>query len=148
MDSAASTVTPVAAVTKRKTIIAACQFCRSKKFKCDGKRPCDQCSARHRECTYFTAANETRQQSVKRKYEEVNQAFHDTNNLIRALMSSKGNHAHAVLDLLRAGHSPAEIVSHMQGSPVHDAVSFTYEQRLQRKALICICQSSCDLEDL
>ncbi|KAI0339126.1 hypothetical protein BDW22DRAFT_1400785 [Trametopsis cervina] len=39
----------------RRTAMA-CQFCRGRKLKCDGRAPCTNCEKRHIQCTYVPVA--------------------------------------------------------------------------------------------
>ncbi|EEU38491.1 uncharacterized protein NECHADRAFT_55236, partial [Fusarium vanettenii 77-13-4] len=38
---------------KRKRVSRACDYCRARKHRCDGRRPaCSRCSATHQPCSY------------------------------------------------------------------------------------------------
>ncbi|TEA12359.1 Activator of stress genes 1 [Colletotrichum sidae] len=52
--------TPNAPVQKRRRVTRACDECRRKKIKCDGKQPCTHCSVYSYECTYDKPSNRRR----------------------------------------------------------------------------------------
>ncbi|KAF6825568.1 C6 transcription factor [Colletotrichum plurivorum] len=51
---------PNAPVQKRRRVTRACDECRRKKIKCDGKQPCTHCSVYSYECTYDKPSNRRR----------------------------------------------------------------------------------------
>ncbi|CAI4217581.1 unnamed protein product [Parascedosporium putredinis] len=51
---------PTLPVQKRRRVTRACDECRRKKIKCDGKQPCTHCSVYSYECTYDKPSNRRR----------------------------------------------------------------------------------------
>ncbi|KAF2455849.1 fungal-specific transcription factor domain-containing protein [Lineolata rhizophorae] len=51
---------PAAPVQKRRRVTRACDECRRKKIKCDGKNPCTHCTVYSYECTYDQPSNRRR----------------------------------------------------------------------------------------
>ncbi|KAH8909980.1 hypothetical protein BR93DRAFT_444523 [Coniochaeta sp. PMI_546] len=51
---------PAMPVQKRRRVTRACDECRRKKIKCDGKQPCTHCSVYSYECTYDKPSNRRR----------------------------------------------------------------------------------------
>ncbi|KAK8058983.1 Activator of stress protein 1 [Apiospora phragmitis] len=52
--------TPSAPLQKRRRVTRACDECRRKKIKCDGKQPCTHCQVYSYECTYDKPSNRRR----------------------------------------------------------------------------------------
>ncbi|KAI1384697.1 fungal-specific transcription factor domain-containing protein [Hypoxylon trugodes] len=55
-----SSETPSAPLQKRRRVTRACDECRRKKIKCDGKQPCTHCQVYSYECTYDKPSNRRR----------------------------------------------------------------------------------------
>lgn len=51
---------PIAPMQKRRRVTRACDECRRKKIKCDGKQPCTHCTVYSYECTYDQPSNRRR----------------------------------------------------------------------------------------
>ncbi|KAF2665000.1 hypothetical protein BT63DRAFT_417543 [Microthyrium microscopicum] len=51
---------PIAPLQKRRRVTRACDECRRKKIKCDGKQPCTHCTVYSYECTYDQPSNRRR----------------------------------------------------------------------------------------
>ncbi|KAI5457834.1 hypothetical protein BGZ63DRAFT_364201 [Mariannaea sp. PMI_226] len=51
---------PLQPIQKRRRVTRACDECRRKKIKCDGKQPCTHCSVYSYECTYDKPSNRRR----------------------------------------------------------------------------------------
>ncbi|GKT47989.1 putative transcriptional regulatory protein [Colletotrichum spaethianum] len=60
MDEKPSEAGNNAPVQKRRRVTRACDECRRKKIKCDGKQPCTHCSVYSYECTYDKPSNRRR----------------------------------------------------------------------------------------
>ncbi|EGO57854.1 hypothetical protein NEUTE1DRAFT_81814 [Neurospora tetrasperma FGSC 2508] len=56
----ASSEPPTLPVQKRRRVTRACDECRRKKIKCDGKQPCSHCSIYSYDCTYDKPSNRRR----------------------------------------------------------------------------------------
>jgi hypothetical protein len=55
-----SSETPAVPLQKRRRVTRACDECRRKKIKCDGKQPCTHCQVYSYECTYDKPSNRRR----------------------------------------------------------------------------------------
>ncbi|KAH9887412.1 fungal-specific transcription factor domain-containing protein [Xylariomycetidae sp. FL2044] len=55
-----SSATPTIPIQKRRRVTRACDECRRKKIKCDGKQPCTHCQVYSYECTYDKPSNRRR----------------------------------------------------------------------------------------
>ncbi|EJS42438.1 stb4p [Saccharomyces arboricola H-6] len=62
----------------------ACEICKKRKVKCDGNKPCSNCSKHQKECLYdFKATNRRKRrrpatlltQNINKEYTEINEAF-------------------------------------------------------------------------
>ncbi|KAF2403557.1 hypothetical protein EJ06DRAFT_282845 [Trichodelitschia bisporula] len=58
--TAAQGAKPSAPIQKRRRVTRACDECRRKKIKCDGKQPCTHCTVYSYECTYDQPSNRRR----------------------------------------------------------------------------------------
>ncbi|KAJ4424305.1 Gypsy retrotransposon integrase-like protein 1 [Gnomoniopsis sp. IMI 355080] len=59
-NASASNSNPSMPMQKRRRVTRACDECRRKKIKCDGKQPCTHCSVYSYECTYDKPSNRRR----------------------------------------------------------------------------------------
>ncbi|KAF7532085.1 hypothetical protein G7054_g8263 [Neopestalotiopsis clavispora] len=59
-DSGTPSDTPALPLQKRRRVTRACDECRRKKIKCDGKQPCTHCQVYSYECTYDKPSNRRR----------------------------------------------------------------------------------------
>ncbi|KAF8470534.1 fungal-specific transcription factor domain-containing protein [Kalaharituber pfeilii] len=60
MDSSGSASHPIKPLLKRRRVTRACDECRRKKIKCDGKHPCTHCTVYSYDCTYDQPSNRRR----------------------------------------------------------------------------------------
>lgn len=60
---------------KPKNITFACNACRRRKSKCDGRTPCQQCSVRNLECEYAGRPGQTRMQALKTRVDLYDELF-------------------------------------------------------------------------
>ncbi|KAJ1814604.1 hypothetical protein LPJ56_004805, partial [Coemansia sp. RSA 2599] len=100
---------------KRQRVSRACDRCRRKKVKCDGKQPvCTHCSAIGVKCTYLDA---TKKRGPPKGYIEViENRLRKVEELLCSLITTDSNAARHVLDDLRsADGSEAAIVSDSSG---------------------------------
>ncbi|OAQ65031.1 fungal zn(2)-Cys(6) binuclear cluster domain-containing protein [Pochonia chlamydosporia 170] len=99
---------------RKKSTIAACEACRRRKTRCNGRRPnCQLCLSRGSECVYATDPAETHGQALKRKYgaqEERRNAHEEFYHLLR---SRSEETVAAILQRVRAGASVDAIVQHV-----------------------------------
>ncbi|KAJ2724225.1 hypothetical protein GGI07_002095 [Coemansia sp. Benny D115] len=100
---------------KRQRVSRACDRCRQKKVKCDGKRPvCTHCEAISATCTYLDA---TKKRGPPKGYIEViENRLHKVEELLCALVESDPKTAKYIVDNLRsADGSKAAVVSDTNG---------------------------------
>ncbi|KAF1911756.1 hypothetical protein BDU57DRAFT_85766 [Ampelomyces quisqualis] len=89
---------------KRHRVSLACAACRSRKTKCDGRRPkCQECVARESPCQY----TETETAMQKRKHEDLETLF-------EMLKSFSEPEANALLSRVRAGADPSLLVEQVR----------------------------------
>ncbi|KAH9903958.1 nitrate assimilation regulatory protein nirA [Xylariomycetidae sp. FL2044] len=108
-------------IPKRKPIIAACETCRKRKSKCDGRRPiCSSCASTGRECLYSTKPSESRAAAHKRKYDQVDRELNDLREshanllrLIHAVRTRSEADAAAIFQRLREGGDTDSILRHI-----------------------------------
>ncbi|KAG6171166.1 hypothetical protein E4U11_000955 [Claviceps purpurea] len=109
---------------KRNVVVAACEYCRKRKAKCDARRPtCSSCIARGRPCTYTTNPSETRGSALKRKHQHLENDFdglqksHDAlQQLIQALQSREDRDALAIFQRIRQHEDAETIIEHLHAS--------------------------------
>ncbi|KAJ2878287.1 hypothetical protein FB639_003437, partial [Coemansia asiatica] len=100
---------------KRQRVSRACDRCRRKKVKCDGKQPiCTHCSAIGIKCTYLDA---TKKRGPPKGYIEViENRLHKVEELLCGLIMTDSNAARHVLDDLKSSDgSEAAVVSDASG---------------------------------
>ncbi|KAH4774753.1 hypothetical protein HBI81_041820 [Parastagonospora nodorum] len=89
---------------KRHRVSLACAACRSRKTKCDGRRPmCHECVARESPCQY----TETETAMQKRKHEDLEALF----DMFKTLAEPEAN---ALLARIRAGADPSLLVEQVK----------------------------------
>ncbi|KAK4502931.1 hypothetical protein PRZ48_006358 [Zasmidium cellare] len=124
------------AKAKRSQVTAACQNCRRKKVKCDGRRPCSDCSRRGIHCEYVAQENETPQQALKRKFDDLTRIY-------EGLASQDEDQAIETLRRIRAGHQVESILRHV--SQREDEPEL---ERHRRLFLTALAQSTAALDDI
>ncbi|EME44927.1 hypothetical protein DOTSEDRAFT_70844 [Dothistroma septosporum NZE10] len=135
----------------RHTVPAACQFCRSKRTKCNGEQPCAACAKRGLECVYVTKLedNETRQQAHKRKFEELSQAHQDLRRIYEILADRSNEHrALDVFRRIRNGQTPDTILRELRQIELQRPLSVSREQQLRQNFLTLVTQSTASLEEV
>ncbi|KIW06719.1 uncharacterized protein PV09_02414 [Verruconis gallopava] len=110
---------------KRSAVIAACDSCRHKKIRCDGKRPeCASC-VRHRiDCRYATVKGESRSAALKRKYNDYEQENSQLKQVLEAMRTKPYKEAIAILNLVRSTSHLMEVLDHITSL---DLTSFTQD---------------------
>ncbi|KAJ2453180.1 hypothetical protein EV183_002427 [Coemansia sp. RSA 2336] len=101
--------------SKRQRISRACDLCRRKKVKCDGKRPiCTHCEAIGNVCTYLDA---TKKRGPPKGYiDAIENRLLAAENLLKGLVLSDSNAARHVLNALRTSRDNASsLVSSSNG---------------------------------
>ncbi|KAG5937909.1 hypothetical protein E4U59_004112 [Claviceps monticola] len=109
---------------KREVVVAACEYCRKRKAKCDARRPtCSSCVARGTPCTYTTDPSETRGSALKRKHQQLENDFHrlqkshDTlQQVVQALQSREDRDALAIFQRIRQHEDAEIIIDHLHAS--------------------------------
>ncbi|KAG6302649.1 hypothetical protein E4U45_002659 [Claviceps purpurea] len=109
---------------KREVVVAACEYCRKRKAKCDARRPtCSSCIARGLPCTYATNPSETRGSALKRRHEHLENDFHRLQKshdalqqVVQALQSREDGDALAIFQRIRQHEDAETIMEHLHAS--------------------------------
>ncbi|KAG6102476.1 hypothetical protein E4U30_005953 [Claviceps sp. LM220 group G6] len=109
---------------KRNVVVAACEYCRKRKAKCDARRPtCSSCITRGKLCTYTTNPSETRGSALKRKHERLENDFHGLQKshdalqqVVQALRSRDDRDALAIFQRIRQHEDAETIMEHLHAS--------------------------------
>ncbi|KAG6056215.1 hypothetical protein E4U17_002343 [Claviceps sp. LM77 group G4] len=109
---------------KREVVVAACEYCRKRKAKCDARRPtCSSCITRGLPCTYATNPSETRGSALKRRHEHLENDFrvlqesHDAlQQVFQALRSREDEDALAIFQRIRQHDDAETIMEHLHAS--------------------------------
>ncbi|KEY71942.1 hypothetical protein S7711_07091 [Stachybotrys chartarum IBT 7711] len=107
---------------KRSTVKAACEQCRRRKVKCDGRRPgCFPCAKSGRTCEYVAEPSERRASAVKRKNDELQQQKHDelqqrlaNHTKLQDLLLANPEASGSILKRLRLGDDVTSVVREVQ----------------------------------
>ncbi|KZF24154.1 hypothetical protein L228DRAFT_266514 [Xylona heveae TC161] len=70
---------------KRRRVTRACDECRRKKIKCDGKQPCTHCTVYSYDCTYDQPSNR-RRNPAPQYIEAIEQRLHRAETILKAVM--------------------------------------------------------------
>ncbi|KIW15996.1 hypothetical protein PV08_06047 [Exophiala spinifera] len=76
---------PPAPMQKRRRVTRACDECRRKKIKCDGKQPCTHCTVYSYECTYDQPSNR-RRNPAPQYIEALEQRLQKTEAILRSVL--------------------------------------------------------------
>ena len=88
--------------SRRQLTRVACNACRWKKSKCDGRRPvCSRCVAEDIECRYDSDPDVSRAVALRRKNESLTQDVRQLRHLVDRLCSLPSAEAHMLLNELR-----------------------------------------------
>ncbi|KAF2008697.1 hypothetical protein BU24DRAFT_429269 [Aaosphaeria arxii CBS 175.79] len=94
---------------ERKRIAVACEACRMRKTKCDGRQPkCNKCDERRSTCIYAEVI------PMKRKYEELERQRSAHEELFEMLRSMSEQESYSVLQRIRAGANPESILNQIR----------------------------------
>ncbi|KAG6019158.1 hypothetical protein E4U19_007465 [Claviceps sp. Clav32 group G5] len=112
------------AYRKREVVVAACEYCRKRKAKCDARRPtCSSCIARGFPCTYATNPSETRGSALKRRHEHLENDFHvlqksydALQQVFQALQSLEDEDALSIFQRIRQHEAAETIMEHLHAS--------------------------------
>ena len=88
---------------RRQAILVACEPCRRKKCKCDGKRPiCGTCIARETQCTYDGEPDARRSVTLKRKNEALVEEVKRMRELLESMRSKPQSEAVEIFQHIRS----------------------------------------------
>ena len=88
---------------RRQAILVACEPCRKKKCKCDGKRPvCGTCVARETECVYDGEPDARRSVTLKRKNEALVEEVKRMRDLLESMRSKPQSEAVEIFQHIRS----------------------------------------------
>ncbi|PHH90501.1 hypothetical protein CDD83_3496 [Cordyceps sp. RAO-2017] len=105
------------AISKRTVVQAACESCRQRKIKCDGRRPsCAACGKLRRTCHYSTEPSESRAAALKRKHTEVVERLADHVDFIELLRTSSASGTREILSRIDAKHDVPSILQQVKDS--------------------------------
>ncbi|KIX02029.1 uncharacterized protein Z518_07968 [Rhinocladiella mackenziei CBS 650.93] len=76
---------PPGPMQKRRRVTRACDECRRKKIKCDGKQPCTHCTVYSYECTYDQPSNR-RRNPAPQYIEALEQRLHKAESILRSVL--------------------------------------------------------------
>ncbi|EXJ81245.1 hypothetical protein A1O3_07535 [Capronia epimyces CBS 606.96] len=83
--SSESGTKPTPPMQKRRRVTRACDECRRKKIKCDGKQPCTHCTVYSYECTYDQPSNR-RRNPAPQYIEALEQRLHKAESILRSVL--------------------------------------------------------------
>ncbi|KAJ3532496.1 hypothetical protein NM208_g8413 [Fusarium decemcellulare] len=102
-------------VPKRSAVRTACEFCRKRKAKCDGRRPrCSACIANDKECQYITHPYEAEANAVKRKHDMLQERVSEHENLYSSLKTRQPEEVDEILRRIRAGGDVKSVTDDIQ----------------------------------
>ncbi|RKK65579.1 hypothetical protein BFJ69_g16157 [Fusarium oxysporum] len=103
------------AVPKRSMVKVACDACRQRKAKCDGRRPsCSTCIATGRECRYAAHPHELQLAAIKRKYDELQERMVDHEKLYDTLSARQPEEVEEILRRIQAGGDVKSVTEDIQ----------------------------------
>ncbi|KAF5703908.1 hypothetical protein FMUND_12805 [Fusarium mundagurra] len=106
---------PRLAIRKRSVVKRACEGCRQRKAKCDGKRPrCYTCFAAGRECRYAASPDELQAAAMQRKNDLLEERIVDHENLYESLQTRQPEEAQEILRRIRAGKDIKSVTENFQ----------------------------------
>ncbi|OKL58501.1 hypothetical protein UA08_06055 [Talaromyces atroroseus] len=101
---------------QRKNISTACSACKTRKWKCSGTVPCENCVRSNTECIIDESSDNRRRLAVKRKLEELTEDKNLLLRLVETLRYSSNEHVVRLLDLIRNKNSSLdEIKAYLEG---------------------------------
>lgn len=109
---------------RRSASIAACELCREKKAKCDGRRPtCGRCLSNGVQCTYTTKVNETLTQADKREKARYKKERDDLLHLLTSIRDKPQREAENIFARLRVFNDPFEVCQSLRDAELLPFVS-------------------------
>ena len=100
---------------KRRRVTRACDECRRKKIKCDGRQPCTHCMVYSYECSYDQPSNR-RRNPAPQYVEGLERRVHRAENLLRRLLPNVNLDDPAIDTDVEQGRISAAITSHSSDS--------------------------------
>ncbi|KAF4965479.1 hypothetical protein FSARC_6712 [Fusarium sarcochroum] len=119
-------------IPKRVSVKIACQACRQRKAKCNGKRPCSGCVTGGRECQYASDPLEAEAAAIKRKHDELKEKMVEHENLYASLKSRDPHETDEILRRIRAGQDVKAVTEDIQGgslTPQNNPLTATSRQK-------------------
>ncbi|EGU87132.1 hypothetical protein FOPG_16446 [Fusarium oxysporum f. sp. conglutinans race 2 54008] len=102
-------------VPKRSMVKVACDACRQRKAKCDGRRPnCSTCIAAGRECRYAAHPHELQSAAIKRKYDELQERMVDHEKLYDTLRTRQPEEVEEIHRRIQAGGDVKSVMEDIQ----------------------------------
>ncbi|KAK5160830.1 hypothetical protein LTR04_004517 [Oleoguttula sp. CCFEE 6159] len=95
-------------VQKRRRVTRACDECRRKKIKCDGKQPCTHCTVYSYECTYDQPSNRKRNPTPQ-YIEAIEQRLHRAEALLKIVLPNVDPGDPDVDAVLQQGNLPSSV---------------------------------------
>ncbi|KJZ68072.1 hypothetical protein HIM_12535 [Hirsutella minnesotensis 3608] len=128
---------------KRTMTLVACEGCRRRRVKCDGKRPlCGQCARKGEDCQYEAGEGETVLLALKKRYGALEKEHTRYKELFNLLRSRPDRDANEILRRLRTAEEPLvvlEAINHaellLQGPSFEEEVCNERLLRLDQQAL-------------
>ncbi|EXA30767.1 hypothetical protein FOVG_17870 [Fusarium oxysporum f. sp. pisi HDV247] len=106
---------PRLAIHKRSAVKIACEGCRQRKAKCDGKRPrCYTCFAAGRECRYAASPDKLQAAAMQRKNDLLEERIVEHENLYESLQTRQPEEAQEILRRIRAGKDIKSVTENFQ----------------------------------
>ena len=100
---------------RRRQKTVACEICRVRKHRCDGKRPtCSPCQTGRRACYYIADPGTTRINTLKCRHQVLMDRVHSLETLFGFLRDSPLWNARAALEWIRAGVSVDDVLEAVQ----------------------------------
>lgn len=109
-------------VPKRARVTAACEVCRTRKSKCNGRRPkCDKCISHDTPCHYV----ETENRQIRQMYKALHDRQSAYEELFNCLRTMAEKDSVDVLCRIRAGQDIKTILDHVKGADLLIQLSST-----------------------
>ncbi|KZF20194.1 hypothetical protein L228DRAFT_24053 [Xylona heveae TC161] len=117
---------------KRQIIAAACEACRRRRSKCDGRRPtCSICLRKGSECEYAAEPDESRVAAIKRKNEMLQRELGEMKEIYSYLQTKPEPQVLALLHRIRSTPdfaSVLQMVRELEQQPPQPSRSASYPQ--------------------
>ncbi|GKU23077.1 unnamed protein product [Fusarium langsethiae] len=112
-------------IPKRSVVKVACDACRHRKAKCDGRSPsCSTCMSAGRECRYAARPHELQATAIKRKHDELQERMVDHEKLYDTLRTRQPEEVEEILRRIQSGGDVKSVVEGIQGNLLLELTSF------------------------